>query len=78
MMNTGTGCDMLCCYCGRPVIGQMTWGATGPYHPECCQGLPPIINHTDGWGEANRALTEIYRRLGEIELLMARERGRKV
>ena len=37
-MSITTAMDSLCQYCGRPVIGQATWGLTGPYHPECCRG----------------------------------------
>lgn len=68
-MSDGTACDMLCQYCGRPVIGTMVWGAQGPYHPECTappiyrSGEPPIeIDHSKRT-VALRLLVEKWRKL---------------
>lgn len=39
--STGSGADMLCMQCGRPVVGMQVWGASGPYHPECVKPPQP-------------------------------------
>jgi hypothetical protein len=43
---TGTACDPICCYCGRPIVGVLVWGASGPYHPAC-------VNAVNYWGESD-------------------------
>lgn len=37
MITSGT--DLLCSYCGRPVVNSScVWGNAGPYHIECVHG----------------------------------------
>jgi hypothetical protein len=43
-MNTGgtyngNRTDLICKYCGRPVLKDIVWGKAGPYHRECTE--PP-------------------------------------
>jgi hypothetical protein len=43
-MNTGgtyngSGTDLICKYCGRPVLKDIVWGNAGAYHRECTE--PP-------------------------------------
>lgn len=62
---------MLCQFCGRPVIGNMIWGAAGPYHPECCRGpsapqtYAPIPPSADDVAELRRRLEAIERKMAE-------------
>lgn len=66
MTTTSTGCDLVCVYCGRPVIGQMVWGASGPYHLVCVE--PPMQSFV---GLGNQSIGEYERRRLENELFKA-------
>ena len=61
-MSTGT--DMTCGYCGRPIVGPMTWGAAGPYHPECTRGPTSAPQY---YAHVPMAEDELRRRLDEPE-----------
>jgi hypothetical protein len=44
-VNTGTSCgtDLVCKYCGRPVLKDIVWGNAGAYHRECTEPPKTLI-----------------------------------
>lgn len=54
-MSTGT--QVVCGYCGRPIVGASVWGANGPYHEECTRGpgyVPQYYQPTPDFGHEAR------------------------
>lgn len=61
---SSSGCDTTCCHCGRPVLNDIVWGQSGPYHPEYMRGpgyitVPSQLLSTDN--------TEIIQRIEHLE-----------
>ena len=67
---TGTSVDMLCKYCGRPVLGAMLWGMAGPYHTECSRG-PSAPNSCDRFPPSAWEVAELWRRIEALERKLA-------
>ena len=70
VMPSGTACDMRCCFCGRPIIGNAIWGASGPYHLECTIGGPGAYPQTytlNPWVDPLSQLEDLRRRVEELE-----------
>ena len=36
-MSVGTGCPMVCGYCGRPIASEAKWLGGTPYHSACTE-----------------------------------------
>lgn len=65
--SIGTGCDLTCQYCGRPVIGVATWGSSGPYHPECTRGPGDKTNFYSCDPAWEIEVEELKRRIEKLE-----------